>query len=286
MRRNGTEYDKVMAVTNYLSQFKYVLEGTYPPENKDAVEDFLTVQKAGNCTNFASAAVVLLRGAGIPARFCTGYIPHYVDKSRNTFVVLAKDYHAWPEIYFPGYGWIEFEVTPGSVANIVPDNTTNTLAGFSGASFNDFPLYFPVSPSLTQSSSTNPSSNLPPSRSSQAGLILLLIFLIIALIISLFMIWLRKNKRRDAISGIMARMYLISPLIGVPFRPYQTTQEYAMELSAKLPKHRREIEKLTQIYLISRYSHSKQVIITDIFLLNEYWRSLFWGMLKLIIFRS
>ena len=111
------------------------------------MEDFLLVQKSGNCTNFATAAVVLLRSAGVPARFCTGYIPHYVDKTANTFVVLAKDYHAWPEVYFPGYGWIEFEVTPGLATTDIAENTTgNTLPGLSAANFDDFPPYFPANP--------------------------------------------------------------------------------------------------------------------------------------------
>ena len=41
-------------------------------------------------------------------------------------------------------------------------------------------------------------------------------------------------SRRDDISGIMARIHLVSPLVGVPFRSYQTTEEYAENLSAQI----------------------------------------------------
>jgi transglutaminase-like putative cysteine protease len=287
-RRNTNEYDKVMAVTNYLARFKYVLEGTYPPEDKDAVSDFLFTQKAGNCTNFASAAVVMLRSVNIPARLCTGYIPHYVDKTNKTFVVLAKDYHAWPEVYFPGYGWIEFEVTPGTALNANLDGTPdNNLPGLSSSSINDFPAYFPGYLTPTPATSgNNPSANSQKSQKSYTGIILLVIFiLMIAAFITLSIIWRKKMKRQNAISGIMAKMHLISPLIGVPFRSSQTIQEYAEYLSARLPHHRLEIEKLTQIYQFSRYSRSKLVVSQDESLISRYWRSLFWGMLKRTLIR-
>jgi hypothetical protein len=265
-----------------LAQFKYVLEGTYPPDNKDAVEDFLLVQKAGNCTNFASSAVILLRQAGIPARFCTGYIPHYVDKSGNTFVVLAKDYHAWPEVYFPGYGWIEFEVTPGAVSgNIVENTTGDTLPGLSSASINDFPPYFPINPiPAPLASPNNPNVNAPKSQNSHAGVILAALLIIIAIIIVFSVMWRNRMKRQDTISAIMARMYLFSPLIGVPFKASQTTREYAEELSSKLPGQRAEIEKLAQIYQVSRYGRRKVLVLQDEDMLHKYWRSIFWSMIK------
>jgi transglutaminase-like putative cysteine protease len=287
VRGNVTEYDKVMSITNYLSRMKYVLEGTYPPENKDAVEDFLLVQRSGNCTNFASAAVVMLRSVGIPARFCTGYIPHYVDRSGNTFVLLAKDYHAWPEVYFPGYGWIEFEVTPGAPSgNIVEDTTGNSVPGLSSANINDFPPYYPINPTpASVTSADNQPAISPGNQSSHWAVIITIGFLVITGILALWVIWRKKMRRQDTISDIMARMYLFSPLIGVPFRSYQTTCEYAEDLSSTLPHHRLEIEKLTQIYLVNRYSRNKLVILQNEYLLAKYWRSIFWGMIKRIVFR-
>ena len=288
IRSNMTEYAKVMAVKNYLAKLPYVFEGSYPPEGKDAVDDFLFVQKTGNCTNFATAAVVLLRSAGVPARFCTGYIPHYVDKSANTFVVLAKDYHAWPEIYFPGYGWIEFEVTPGLVTTNIAENTTgNTIPGLSDANIDDFPPYYPLNPNpSTVTPGNKPTVN--PANSSQLGTgqKALIVFLVFAALIAIYVAWRHKMGRRDDISGIMARIQLVSPLVGVPFRAFQTTEEYAENLSRRLPNHRFEIEKLTQIFLISRYSRSKLVILQDEHLLSRYWGAIFWGVIRRFLFRS
>ncbi|MFN8383671.1 MAG: transglutaminase-like domain-containing protein [Anaerolineales bacterium] len=49
----------------------------------------------------------MLRSVGIPARLAVGFAQG--EPNTNTFTVREKDAHAWPEVYFPGYGWIEFE---------------------------------------------------------------------------------------------------------------------------------------------------------------------------------
>ncbi len=229
----------------------------------------------------------MLRSVGIPARFCTGYIPHYVDKSRNTFVVLAKDYHAWVEIYFPGYGWIEFEVTPGTITrDLIPENNDERLPGLSSANISDFPNY---SPELMSDYPLIPDANQPGNTQNTGKAtviaIVLIVLLMLSAILTLSIIWRRKMKRKDAISEIMARMHLFSPLIGVPFLVGQTTQEYTGYLSEKLPSHQKEIQKLTQVFQSSRYSRGKLILQKDEGLLFKYWRSIFWGMMKRALFR-
>jgi hypothetical protein len=55
----------------------------------------------------------LARSVRIPARLAVGYAMGHYDSQRGAYVVTEKDGHAWPEIYFPGYGWIAFEPTSG-----------------------------------------------------------------------------------------------------------------------------------------------------------------------------
>ena len=55
--------------------------------------------------------VVRARSLGIPARLAVGYAPGTYDERRGRFLVREKDAHSWPELYFPGYGWIPFEPT-------------------------------------------------------------------------------------------------------------------------------------------------------------------------------
>jgi hypothetical protein len=67
----------------------------------------------GYCDYYATAMVVLARAAGMPARYVIGYIGEYYDESLDAYVITADQAHAWAEIYFPGYGWIQFEPTGG-----------------------------------------------------------------------------------------------------------------------------------------------------------------------------
>lgn len=89
--------------------------GVYAPHAEDAysghVDDavhFLTVAKAGICQHFASAATLLYRCFGIPARYTVGFLP-VVDGAETA--ITGADAHAWVEIYQPGLGWIPIEVT-------------------------------------------------------------------------------------------------------------------------------------------------------------------------------
>ncbi len=64
--------------------------------------------------------VVLARAAGLPSRLVIGFVGGTYDFAQARYVVTQADAHAWPEIYFPGYGWIEFEPTGGRPAIVRP----------------------------------------------------------------------------------------------------------------------------------------------------------------------
>jgi transglutaminase-like putative cysteine protease len=110
-REHDNNYDKAVAITNYLrAEMEYNLEVSPTPAGVDPVEWFLFTVKSGFCNYYASAEVLLLRAAGIPARMVVGYAPGDY-KSGGYYQIKAKDAHAWPEIYFAGIGWVEFEPT-------------------------------------------------------------------------------------------------------------------------------------------------------------------------------
>ncbi len=80
------------------------------PEGQDFAEYFLTSGR-GYCTHFATAAVLLLRELGVPARYVSGYVAD--PRAGQTVEVPDSAAHAWVEVYLPGYGWYPVEVTPG-----------------------------------------------------------------------------------------------------------------------------------------------------------------------------
>jgi transglutaminase-like putative cysteine protease len=108
-----TPYDKTQAVTSYLRKtIEYDTEITsIPPENKDPVLWVLFDIKKGFCMYYASAETLMLRSIGIPARMAVGFAEGTFDELKERYVVIQSDAHAWPEVYFPGTGWVEFEPT-------------------------------------------------------------------------------------------------------------------------------------------------------------------------------
>ena len=84
----------------------------------DPLAEFLFEKRAGYCEYFASAAVVLLRLQGVPARFVKGLsVGPQTDQGGGLHVVRDSDAHAWLEAWIPGEGWVEADPTPpGSLA--------------------------------------------------------------------------------------------------------------------------------------------------------------------------
>ena len=108
-----TPYDRAVAIERYLRQFPYTTDVERPPVGKDIADFFLFELQEGYCDYYATAMVVLARAAGLPARLVVGYASGSYDVLNARYIVTEADAHAWPEIYFPGYGWIEFEPTAG-----------------------------------------------------------------------------------------------------------------------------------------------------------------------------
>jgi hypothetical protein len=79
----------------------------------DAVDDVLFVSHSGFCEQFASAEVVLLRAAGVPARMAVGFSGGEPDGA-GWRALRRSDAHAWVEVWFPGVGWVTSDPTPAA----------------------------------------------------------------------------------------------------------------------------------------------------------------------------
>lgn len=107
-----TPLEKALALQNYLkSNYRYSLNVKTPPEDVDFTAWFLLGEKKGYCTYFATAMTVLSRLCGLPARYVTGYLA--IPDENGKALVTSRNAHAWTEIYFNGFGWLEFDATPG-----------------------------------------------------------------------------------------------------------------------------------------------------------------------------
>ncbi|MCI0477867.1 MAG: hypothetical protein L0Y55_16620, partial [Anaerolineales bacterium] len=106
-----TPYERARVLETCLRKFPYTLDVPAPPPQRDVVDYFLFDAKRGYCDYYATAMVVLARAAGLPARLVVGYASGFYNNATGRFVIVEADAHSWVEIYFPEYGWIEFEPT-------------------------------------------------------------------------------------------------------------------------------------------------------------------------------
>lgn len=98
---------------------RYDLNTPVTPEGENFVLHFLQQSQRGYCVHYATAATLLLRSMGLPARYVTGYALR-VEQTDQPTHVLDSNAHAWVEIYLEGYGWYPLEVTPASPAQASP----------------------------------------------------------------------------------------------------------------------------------------------------------------------
>ncbi|MDX1952882.1 MAG: transglutaminase domain-containing protein [Verrucomicrobiota bacterium] len=97
----------------FANGFKYSLEQSdLPEEGRSPLNQFLLRSRAGHCEYFASATVLLLRTAGIPARYATGYAVQERKDAGELYLVRERHAHAWALAFIEGR-WREVDTTPG-----------------------------------------------------------------------------------------------------------------------------------------------------------------------------
>jgi len=111
------ETDILIAIRNYfLNHFSYSLE-LNETSGASPVKGFLTETRQGHCEFFAVSTVLLLRKAGIPARYVSGYSAHERSFLEGKILVRQKHSHAWVEAWIRG-NWVFFDTTPPSWRNL------------------------------------------------------------------------------------------------------------------------------------------------------------------------
>ncbi|NQW21231.1 MAG: transglutaminase domain-containing protein [Chloroflexi bacterium] len=139
-----TPFEKTEAVKAFLRNQEYSLEIMGPEFGVDGIYYFLFQTQDEPCASidpncdtskikgysqyFGSSAAVLLRSVGVPARFVAGWASGEYVPSAGMFLVRDKDRHGWTQVYFPEYGWIDYEVTPGR-ASVERGNLSPSLTG-------------------------------------------------------------------------------------------------------------------------------------------------------------
>lgn len=160
----GSKWETAQIICDLVSQSaSYDLSTRRMPVGEDFAMWFLEESETGYCVHFASAAAVLLRAAGIPSRYVSGYLVSTVAGEQVT--VYQKNAHAWVEVFIEGAGWVMLEATPG-------DGVENTLSDTVPTEETTQPTETTLPPETTEApEATKPSLTTPtePSQTTPSG---------------------------------------------------------------------------------------------------------------------
>ncbi len=278
-------YDLALNMQNYLldgSRFHYQSDVTDLVNEQcsglSTVECFARI-RAGYCQYYASTMAILLRKAGVPTRLAQGFLPGK-RTAAGVETVDNSGAHAWVEVYFPGYGWVDFDPTGGTVGQptVLPSGAPASPTPRPSAVFvTDNPL----------SSERDPRSSRPPSipgvttpaGRSPGPFIVIAILLLIGAAGLISVAWRRgpRPMHPDRAWSSLARW---ATRFGVGPRPSQTVYEFAGALGDALPIVRPELSTVANAKV--EISYGRRELGTDrMKLVAEAHRRLRFGLLRL-----
>lgn len=111
-----TPYEAAVLLETWFREaggFTYDEQPPAPIGGQPALVDFVNETKQGYCQHYAGAMTLMLRLLGIPSRVAVGFTSGTYDDDEKEWVVSDTNAHAWVEVFFPRFGWIPFDPTPG-----------------------------------------------------------------------------------------------------------------------------------------------------------------------------
>jgi transglutaminase-like putative cysteine protease len=285
----GNPYDVASTMVDYLQSsvnFKYDTDvRDLACEGLSTVECFARFRH-GYCQYYATTMAILLRQAGIPTRLAAGFLPGERD-SRLFERVSVSAAHAWVEVYFPDYGWVEFDPTGGGIAAAEPLPTGEPVASRPPTSFG------PIRPpeglgELEGDPLAGGGTGLPglsggPGTSAALIVVAILLFLIV---VALSFVAYRRGPRGEVTPDrAYATLTKLASRLGFGPRPTQTVYEYAGALGEVLPQSRPEIQTVAQAKV--EVAYGRRMLGEDrMASLREAHRRLRVGLLRLMFRRT
>ena len=258
-------YDIAVSVQAFLRTIPYSTTIQAPPEGVDAVEWFIFENHVGFCNYYASAMITMLRSLGIPARLAVGFAPGDFDRERGVWVVEARHYHAWPEVYFPNLGWVEFEPTNSAVQRSLALLNSPSPVGSGGIATpgdiaEDCPSGVEDCSDIAVEGDLSDAGVVPPAptldRDFGSWLALGASIAVLAMLFSGAVYVLRLGSQ--ALSSPAGRAFLLLRWLGRVTeggrRASETPLEFGERLAARLPRYAGAIREIAFAYTFHRYA--------------------------------
>ena len=268
----ATPYDKAKAIEDHLKTFPYSLSIEPPPYNADGVAHFLFDQKRGYSEYFASAMTVLLRTQGVPARMVTGYTVGDQLPDYDVYIVTDSHSHGWVEVFFPRYGWIGFEPTPGATIPLAVEPVVEELdlSNIIAPPETDIPLCDFEEDFECDEDFLNDNGQLPAPESLPIQLLRkylpwvggFLVFVVLALVLA-WVFWRRFLTPSTDPQMTFRRLAFLGRLNAVGPADYQTPYQYMYRLQDELPGHQEQLSVIIGSYVRTLYGRKETTTEED-----------------------
>jgi len=245
-------FDQATALERWLRrniQYNEKIEGPRP--GQDGVDYVLFESRAGYCDYYASSMVTMARSLGIPARVAVGYARGTYEESGQVYRVRERDAHAWVEVFFSGFGWLEFE--PTAAQPLI--NRPVTVETSTGADPAPVPTLSDPLSRLSRLGEDEgviePSSGVIPELSAQTlsgGILIVAGFFLAGAALVASVVYVYENRGLTRLRGARwayARLVRLAAWLRVELRPAQTPYEQADLLNEAAPGSRDAIDEIT-----------------------------------------
>lgn len=232
------------------------------PPLRDAVTHFLFDSQKGYFDYHASAMAVMLRTLGIPSRLAVGFAVDESARDEQTGLITVTEQNswAWTEVYFPGYGWVEFNPTPGLGAVVRAQDDSQFVDPATGLPFEDPTLTLDpalMPPELLQDPTQQELDAAASGEGSDRSAALFGWFLVAALLIVVGagagrFAWVSAFRGLPPASKRWAKLQVLSGWAGLPVNEHQTPNEAAATLSSSL-RPPIDVRPLARSYVAERY---------------------------------
>jgi len=264
---SADQWEAAQRLTAHLSEaFRYtrVLRRT---TELDPVDEFLFVQRSGNCEYFAASLAVMLRSLGIPARVVNGFQRGEWNPYGKYFLVRLRDAHSWVEVFIEGAGWLTLDPSPRG-------GTEPTTAAASAALYLDAlrlrwyryvinwslqdQLVAAVAVQRTASSWTAWPLSAPSWRELPRGPLAAVVTAVLTLTAALWWRWGRgRAVTPAAVPAFYARALRLLARRGLAPAAGETAREFAARAAGQAPACRAPLARLTDGYERVRFGGAR-----------------------------